>query len=431
WDGDLQFKFVCDIGVQGGKAKHPNPSPTWDTISITPTFAYVQWAIRDQQPKCAACVSEHSDCTTDAVVSSGYRCWCDDWYQGNPYVAGGCSADNEYNPIPCKQSCGTINIEFPFGLQAGCYARKEFQLSCTDVDEHPVLKMEENYIDSFNVTHININKGLIGISRTSEQGGGLQSSRWHKVSSSENVDYYSWVIANLTCEQASHDKSRFACIDTQSDCVNVNLTDNYIIGYRCQCNTGFHGNPYLPNGCKEGKMCLADINECETMPGICRGKMCHNIEGGYYCTRLTSLQVGLIIGFCACFGVLLLGLSATAVIYTWRRDAKKKLRRKPIREIVSAQVSEEATEEEINSVASLAEMCLRIRGEERPTMKEVEMALQTMRKERLKSYGAVPKNLLYSRDQDNIDQSLVYSRGQVSQSCYSLEQEFLLSAELP
>lgn len=42
------------------------------------------------------------------------------------------------------------------------------------------------------------------------------------------------------------------------------------------------------------------------------------------------------------------------------------------KEIVAPQVLEEATDQEINRFASLAEVCLRIRGEERPTMKQVE-----------------------------------------------------------
>ena len=40
--------------------------------------------------------------------------------------------------------------------------------------------------------------------------------------------------------------------------------------------------------------------------------------------------------------------------------------------IVAAEIREEATEEEISSVASLAKMCLMLRGTDRPTMKEVE-----------------------------------------------------------
>ncbi|KAL6876329.1 hypothetical protein ACP4OV_012901 [Aristida adscensionis] len=61
------------------------------------------------------------------------------------------------------------------------------------------------------------------------------------------------------------------------------------------------------------------------------------------------------------------------------------IKRRPINEVVSAQVLEEATEEEIQIVVSLAETCLRLRGEERPTMKQVEMTLQTLRAKRLNS----------------------------------------------
>ncbi|KAM0906188.1 hypothetical protein ACQ4PT_016881 [Festuca glaucescens] len=60
--------------------------------------------------------------------------------------------------------------------------------------------------------------------------------------------------------------------------------------------------------------------------------------------------------------------------------------------IVDSQVLEEATEEEINSVASLAELCLRLHGEERPTMKQVEMELQNLLTKRVNSFQADPRN---------------------------------------
>ncbi|CAL5093770.1 unnamed protein product [Urochloa decumbens] len=47
--------------------------------------------------------------------------------------------------------------------------------------------------------------------------------------------------------------------------------------------------------------------------------------------------------------------------------------------IFDAQVVDEAKRRGINEMVSLAEMCLRLRGEERPTMKEVEFRLQLLR----------------------------------------------------
>ena len=72
-------------------------------------------------------------------------------------------------------------------------------------------------------------------------------------------------------------------------------------------------------------------------------------------------------------------------------------------------------EVEIKSVASLAEMCLRLRGEESPAMKEVEMALQTMRAKRFKSYQAADENdkeirgLIRLRAEDSTDHSFAES----------------------
>ena len=61
------------------------------------------------------------------------------------------------------------------------------------------------------------------------------------------------------------------------------------------------------------------------------------------------------------------------------------IKTKSVTEITAAEVLEEATVEQIEKVASLAEMCLRLRGDERPTMKQVEMTLQLLLAESMNS----------------------------------------------
>ncbi|KQK21108.1 hypothetical protein BRADI_1g58757v3 [Brachypodium distachyon] len=113
------------------------------------------------------------------------------------------------------------------------------------------------------------------------------------------------------------------------------------------------------------------------------------------------------------------------------------------KEIVAPQVLEEATDQEINRFASLAEMCLRIRGEERPTMKQVETILQQLRADSINSslsqvIPASGEEILQGHHQPmvvNMDErpcnTNIIASQRSQNSCYSLEQEFLSSASLP
>ncbi|XP_066399042.1 wall-associated receptor kinase-like 6 [Miscanthus floridulus] len=117
---------------------------------------------------------------------------------------------------------------------------------------------------------------------------------------------------------------------------------------------------------------------------------------------------------------------------------------RPISEIVARQVLEEACEEEINCVASLVEMCLRLQSDKRPTMKQVEMALQFLRSKRVEINESdigideerqtlLTKTNMGGYQLSNMDfgKKPGFASSQQSKKFYSLEEEFLSSAGLP
>ncbi|CAI9114849.1 OLC1v1015658C1 [Oldenlandia corymbosa var. corymbosa] len=93
-----------------------------------------------------------------------------------------------------------------------------------------------------------------------------------------NLDYnialpvvVDWMIARQSCEEAQKNSSTYACAK-DSECYEHDET----LGYRCRCNEGYEGNPYLPNGCQ-------DIDECRN-PSICpKNSACTNKLGSYEC----------------------------------------------------------------------------------------------------------------------------------------------------
>ncbi|XP_022863735.1 wall-associated receptor kinase 2-like [Olea europaea var. sylvestris] len=121
-----------------------------------------------------------------------------------------------------------------------------------------------------------------------------------------------WAVGDGTCVEAQNNMSSYACKSLNSKCKEP---DNGY-GYRCYCDEGFRGNPYLDGGCQDIDECLDPNNKCE--------KGCKNIPGNYTCTcpegyhgdglkygqgciRGESLIFKLVAGIALGFIVLLLG----------------------------------------------------------------------------------------------------------------------------
>ncbi|KAL4271397.1 hypothetical protein GQ457_13G021870 [Hibiscus cannabinus] len=218
-----------------------------------------------------------------------------------------------------------------------------------------------------------------------------------------------WVVSDETCAEAAKNQSNYAC--QRSECYEP---DNGS-GYLCKCPVGFNGNPYLPEGC-------SDIDECKTRNPCNENAICYNLPGRFDCHCKGGYQGDgksngtgcspideqgfpfLIIGLGVSIGLLVVVLSISWTYWgLWQRKLIRQREKKalcflmPEEErnlamhfasalkkdrlfgIIDHHVIAEENTAEIKEVAMLAERCLRVRGEERPSMKEVAMELDGLR----------------------------------------------------
>jgi hypothetical protein len=64
-----------------------------------------------------------------------------------------------------------------------------------------------------------------------------------------------WAVGNETCQDAQRNQTSYACKAANSECYNSTNGP----GYRCNCSSGFQGNPYLLDGCQGTNLHLFTI----------------------------------------------------------------------------------------------------------------------------------------------------------------------------
>ncbi|CAA3008916.1 wall-associated receptor kinase 5-like [Olea europaea subsp. europaea] len=83
---------------------------------------------------------------------------------------------------------------------------------------------------------------------------------------------FNWTVGNTSCSKAKT-KNDYRC-GPNSNCYDNDGGG----GYRCICNPGYQGNPYLPKGCEDIDECIKpNLNDCQEK------SRCRNTPGSYYC----------------------------------------------------------------------------------------------------------------------------------------------------
>ncbi|CAD6254611.1 unnamed protein product [Miscanthus lutarioriparius] len=213
---------------------------------------------------------------------------------------------------------------------------ENFRLFCTNVTSSAFLHLGP---PGDVIISLQVNEGILNYTEEIMNAPGFNLFYGYGLTSSS----MQWVVANLSCAEAKHNTSGYACVSINSRCVEVNTSDGYYFGYRCKCTDGFQGNPYIQSGCQ-------DIDEC-LQQDICKGRMCSNIEGSFkciecprktiydqannQCTRTKQqvlliggyvrVYIGIIIVLLGGFSILLLAFLALFLVRRWRRNVQKQL----------------------------------------------------------------------------------------------------------
>ncbi|KAH6837554.1 hypothetical protein C2S53_009861 [Perilla frutescens var. hirtella] len=221
-----------------------------------------------------------------------------------------------------------------------------------------------------------------------------------------------WAIGNLTCVEAKNSQD-YAC-KANTECID---SDTGLKGYRCRCDNGYEGSPYLDPGCTDINECLG-INDC--LENHCtnnlgsytcscpKGQFGDGLKKGKGCTSNRSQfpvsTVALGIGF---------GFLAVVIAATWIYFGLKKRKLIKLREIFFQQNGGMLLKQQISSTEEGSMESTKIF-----TAEELEKATNNYANDRILGrggYGTVYKGILPNNTIVAIKKSKVMDQSQVEQ----------------
>ncbi|KAK9054946.1 hypothetical protein SSX86_026025 [Deinandra increscens subsp. villosa] len=235
-------------------------------------------------------------------------------------------------------------------------------------------------------------------------------------------------VGNMSCSDA-RSGGVLAC-QANSQCVE---SDTEIPGYKCICNSGYQGEPYLEPGCQ-------DINECDDPSNnLCVG-VCTNTPGNYTCRCKDGYKGDGLKNGRGCtnenpqFPIIKFSLGKKPLCMERPEEERNlaayfilSLKENRLFQILEPRVVREGTLEQLQQIGELVKRCVNLEGDERPTMKEVAIELEGLCKFTQHPWASQQgdeenANLLDEEETDLYEESInpYSSTGEIS-SCFSIE----------
>ncbi|XP_020225386.1 putative wall-associated receptor kinase-like 16 [Cajanus cajan] len=245
----------------------------------------------------------------------------------NKFLTVGCDGygllnsfyDNNTYSTGCLTRCYGNDMEIDNGTCSG--------IGCCQVDIPP--RMRDISVEAFLFSNSTRDWGMCSYSFVAKH-----DSYKFSTTDLQNFTYETlplvldWTVGDKKCSGFESNRGEYACKENS----HCNDTDTDF-GYRCTCDDGYEGNPYL--GC-------TDIDECKTDNHTCISEQnCHNTEGSHICfcpdgqsgngtkgigCHKKDVVSKVLIGVAATIVILVVGTSSLYLIY--QRKKLVKLREK-------------------------------------------------------------------------------------------------------